>query len=115
MSCRAYNESINSTDLGLHLSGLLWVHGQYVLVMADGVLAVLVLGADVPPEGLQDAVGLWTDGAGGQEGQVGWLAGRSGSKTWLIGPSPFLVSGGNLWVSVRGSAYLGTPAKTTLI
>lgn len=26
--------------------------------MADGVLAVLVLGTDVPPQGLQDAMGL---------------------------------------------------------
>lgn len=29
-----------------------------MLVVADGVLAVLVLGADVPPQGLQDAMGL---------------------------------------------------------
>lgn len=29
-----------------------------MLVVADGVLAVLVLGTDVPPQGLKDAVGL---------------------------------------------------------
>lgn len=50
-----------STDLGLHLSSLLGVHGQDVLVVADGVLPVLVLGPDVPPQRLQDAVGLRGD------------------------------------------------------
>lgn len=48
----------NGADLGLHLSCLLGIHGQDVLVVADGVLAVLILCADVPPQGLQDAVGL---------------------------------------------------------
>ena len=50
---------IVNSDLRLHLSSLLGVHSQDVLVVADGVLTVLVLGTDVPPQGLQDAVGLW--------------------------------------------------------
>lgn len=54
----------HNTDLGLHLSSLLRIHSQDVLVVADGVLAVFVLGAHVASQGLQDAVGLsgtWED------------------------------------------------------
>lgn len=47
-----------TTDLGLHLCSLLGIHGQDVLVVTDGVLAVLVLGAHVSSQGLQDAMGL---------------------------------------------------------
>lgn len=62
---RIYYEQMNQvrigilkTDLWLHLSSLLGIHSQDVLVVADGVLAVLVLSTDVPPQGLQDAMGL---------------------------------------------------------
>lgn len=51
-------QSGETTDLGLHLCGLLGIHGQDVLVVTDGVLAVLVLCAHVSSQGLQDAVGL---------------------------------------------------------
>lgn len=51
-------QSGETTDLGLHLCGLLGIHGQDVLVVTDGVLAVLVLRAHVSSQGLQDAVGL---------------------------------------------------------
>lgn len=44
--------------LGFHLCSLLWIHCQDVLVVADGVQPVLVLGTDVALQGLQDAVGL---------------------------------------------------------
>lgn len=40
------------TDLRLHLSCLLWIHSQDMLVVSDGVLAVLVLRTDVPSQGL---------------------------------------------------------------
>lgn len=49
---------MGKTDLGLHLSSLLRIYSQDVLVVADGVLAVFVLGANVSSQGLQDAVGL---------------------------------------------------------
>lgn len=52
------NHQDEETDLRLHLSSLLRIHSQDVLVVADGVLAVFVFGADVPSQGLQDAVGL---------------------------------------------------------
>lgn len=55
------NERIHfgeTTDLGLHLCSLLGIHSQDVLVVTDGVLAVLVLGTHVPSQGLQDAVRL---------------------------------------------------------
>lgn len=44
--------------LGFHLRSLLWIHCQDVLVVADGVQPVLVLGTDIALQGLQDAVGL---------------------------------------------------------
>lgn len=44
--------------LGFHLRGLLRIHCQDVLVVADGVQPVLVLGTDIALQGLQDAVGL---------------------------------------------------------
>lgn len=50
--------SWGGTDLGLHLGGLLRVHGQDVLVMADGVLTIFILGTHVPLQSLQDTVGL---------------------------------------------------------
>lgn len=53
--------------LGLHLSGLLWVNSQDVLVMPDGVLAILILGTHVLLQGLQDAVGLRGEGEGERE------------------------------------------------
>lgn len=49
---------MGNTDLGLHLGGLLRVHGQDVLVVADGVLTILILGTHVPLQSLQDTVGL---------------------------------------------------------
>lgn len=44
--------------LGFHLRSLLRIHRQDVLVVADGVQPVLVLGTDIALQGLQDAVGL---------------------------------------------------------
>lgn len=44
--------------LGFHLCSLLGIHGQHVLVVADGVQSVLVLSTHVAFQGLQDAVGL---------------------------------------------------------
>lgn len=44
--------------LRFHLGSLFWVHCQDVLVMADGVQAVLVLSTHVALQSLQDAVGL---------------------------------------------------------
>lgn len=57
-SLQKSNQSWRKSDLWLHLSSLLGIHSQDVLVVADGVLTVLVLSADVPSESLQDAVGL---------------------------------------------------------
>ena len=47
-----------SSYLRFHLCSLFWVNCQDVLVMADGVQAVLVLSTDVALQSLQDAVGL---------------------------------------------------------
>lgn len=44
--------------LRFHLCSLFWVNCQDVLVMADGVQAVLVLSTNVALQSLQDAVGL---------------------------------------------------------
>lgn len=44
--------------LRFHLCSLFWVNCQDVLVMADGVQAVLVLGTNIALQSLQDAVGL---------------------------------------------------------
>lgn len=49
---------LGDTDLGLHLGSLLGVHGQDVLVVADGVLTILILGTHVPLQSLQDTMGL---------------------------------------------------------
>lgn len=49
---------MDDTDLGLHLGGLLRVHGQDVLVVADSVLTILILSTHVPLQCLQDTVGL---------------------------------------------------------
>lgn len=49
---------ITRAYLGLHLSGFLWVHSPDVLVMPNGVLAILILNTHILLQGLQDAVGL---------------------------------------------------------
>lgn len=45
----------------MHLLGLLGVHGSHVLVVAQRVLLLLLLHAQVTPQGLQDPLGLWTE------------------------------------------------------
>lgn len=61
------------TDLWLHLSSLLRINSQNMLVVADGVLAVLVFSTNVPSQGLQDAVGLRKNGAGWSVGSNGTI------------------------------------------